>query len=267
MAKRGGAEFVCGVHAVLAALGRGPERARRLLIASGRKGPPAERARAMAEKGGIPVEDAPQAALDEVSGTRQHQGLAAEVRPTPVLGLGAFLEAQPIEKPPILLLDGVQDPRNLGAILRTAAALGAGGAVWPKDSAVDLTPTVAKAAAGAIETLPLARVTNMARSVLAVKKAGYWAIAGDPEGEADLASAPLPRPAALVLGGEGRGLRRLVRKNCDIGVRIPLIGGIVNSLNVSVAAGILLYELVAQRSGTEADPSRREAEKPDLAKA
>jgi 23S rRNA (guanosine2251-2'-O)-methyltransferase len=108
----------------------------------------------------------------------------------------------------------------------------------------DLTPTVAKAAAGALETLPLARVTNMVRAVSAVKEAGYWALAGDLEGEAVLGESELPRPAALVLGGEGKGVRRLVRKSCDIGVRIPLAGGIVGALNVAVAAGILLYALI-----------------------
>ncbi|MFC1491269.1 23S rRNA (guanosine(2251)-2'-O)-methyltransferase RlmB [Nitrospinota bacterium] len=265
MGRRKGREFLCGVHAVLAALGRGPERVKRLCIASGRKGRPGARARALAGKAGIPAEEYPLAALDEMVGTRQHQGLVAEVHPTPILELDTFLEAQPHEKPPILLLDGVQDPRNLGAILRTAAALGAGGAVWPKDAAADLSPSVAKAAAGALESLPLARVTNMARAVSAVKRAGYWAIAADPEGEGDLAAAELPRPAALVLGGEGRGVRRLVRKNCDIGVRIPQFGSIVNSLNVSVVAGILLFEMVSRESGIGADLARRETEYPDLA--
>lgn len=201
-------------------------------------------ARELAESKGIIVEEHPLEALDGMAGTRQHQGVVVEVRPTPIFDIGALLDAQPPEKPPILLLDGIQDPRNLGAILRTAAALGAGGAAWPKDGAVDLTPTVSKAAAGALEVLPLARVTNMARTVMAVKEAGYWAVAGDPEGEVALGVSELPRPAALVLGSEGRGVRRLVRKSCDIGVRIPMAGGIVEALNVAVATGILLYALV-----------------------
>ncbi len=258
MAKKKGREFICGVHAVQAALERGPGRVKRLFIAPGRKGQPGVQARQLAERERILVGECPSGGLDELAGSRQHQGLVAEVHPTPIFGLEAFLEGLPPEKPPILLLDGIQDPRNLGAILRTAAALGAGGAVWPKDSAANLSPTVAKAAAGAIEALPLARVTTMARAVSAVKEAGYWAVAADPEGETALGEGTgLPRPAALILGGEGKGVRRLVRKNCDIGVRIPLSGGIVSSLNVSIAAGILLFEIISRPGAANPDRGAR----------
>jgi 23S rRNA (guanosine2251-2'-O)-methyltransferase len=261
-------EVICGVHATLAALGRGAERVKRLFIAPGRKGEPGTLAREMAEKGGIPVDEIPTGRLDDLAGSRQHQGMAVEVHPTPILTLDAFLEGLPPEKPPILLLDGIQDPRNLGAILRTAAALGAGGALWPKDSAAELTPSVAKAAAGAIEVMPLACVTNMSRAVEAVKKAGYWAIAGDPEGKVVLGSnEALPMPAALVLGGEGKGVRRLVRKNCDVGVRIPLSGGIVSSLNVSVAAGILLCEIVSQAAKSDIVRGVPKKDNPNFTKA
>lgn len=194
--------------------------------------------------------------------TSQHQGLAAKVHPTPILEIEGLLERQPPDKPPIVLLDGIQDPHNLGAILRTALALGAGGAVWPKDAAADLTPTVSKAAAGAIETLPLARVTNLVRAITFLKDSGYWIIAGDPEGEVTLEHGELPRPAALVVGREGKGVRPLVRKNCDIGVRIPLAEGIVESLNVSVAAGILLFALIS--SGPEAQIRSAPAESGDF---
>ncbi|MEE9274490.1 MAG: 23S rRNA (guanosine(2251)-2'-O)-methyltransferase RlmB [bacterium] len=238
---RAAREFVCGVHAVLAALERGAGRAVRLFIARGRGGSPAARAHALAEGAGVSVEAVAGGRLDDLAATRQHQGLVAEVHPTPILDIEALLAAQPPEKPPILLMDGVQDPRNLGALLRTAAALGAGGAVWPKSGAAGLTPTVAKAAAGALETLPLARVTNMARAVTTVKEAGYWAVAGDPEGEGVLGEAEIPTPLALVVGAEGKGVRRLVREKCDLRVRIPMGGGIVASLNVAVAAGILLF--------------------------
>ncbi len=245
MARGEAREVICGVHAVLAALERGRERVERLYLAPGRGGQPASRARALAERAGLPAEERPLAVLEELAATRQHQGMVAEVRPTPILALEDLLARQPRTRPPLLLLDGIQDPRNLGAILRTAAALGAGGAVWPKDGAVGLTPSAAKAAAGALEVVPLARVTNMARAVSAVKASGYWALAGDPEGEVSLGEGELPAPAALVIGGEGRGVRRLVRKRCDLGVRIPLAGGIVGSLNAAVAAGILLFALTA----------------------
>ncbi len=248
MARRGKREFVCGVHAALAALGRGPERVKGLHVAPSRPGAPRQQAIELAESKGIKIEERSAEALDELAGTRQHQGLVVEVHPTPILDIDALLERQPPNRPPILCLDGIQDPRNLGAILRTAAALGAGGAVWPKDGAADLTPTVSKAAAGALEVLPLARVTNMVRAIIAVKEEGYWAVAGDLEGEVTLGESELPRPAALVLGREGKGVRRLVRKSCDIGVRIPLAGGIVGALNVAVASGILLYALMDSKT-------------------
>ncbi len=268
MSPKKGREVICGVHATLAALARGPVRVKRLFIAPGRKGELGTKAREMAQEEGISVDEIPTGRLDELAGSRQHQGMAVEVHPTPILTLDAFLEVLPLEKPPILLLDGIQDPRNLGAILRTAAALGAGGALWPKDSAAELTSSVAKAAAGAIESLPLACVTNMSRAVEAVKKAGYWAIAGDPEGEVVLGSGDaLPLPAALVLGSEGKGVRRLVRKNCDIGGRIPLSGGIVSSLNVSVAAGILLCEIVSQAAKSNIIHGVPKKDNPDFAKA
>lgn len=234
-------EYVCGVHAVLAALERGAGRAVRLYIARGRGGAPAARAQALAEGAGLPVEAVAGGRLDGLAGSGQHQGLVAEVHPTLILDIVALLAAQPPEKPPLLLMDGIQDPRNLGALLRTAAALGAGGAVWPKSGAAGLTPTVSKAAAGALETLPLARVTNMARAVEAVKEAGYWAVAADPEGEGVLGEAEIPAPLALVVGAEGKGVRRLVREKCDLGVRIPMGEGIMSSLNVAVATGILLF--------------------------
>ena len=236
---------MCGVHAVLGALEKG--RVLRLFLAPARGGGPAARARELAERLGVPIELKSAEFLADLASTRQHQGIVAEVRPLRLMDLEELLAAQPPERPPLLLLDGVQDPRNLGALLRTAAALGAGGVVWPKDASAGLTPTAAKAAAGALEVLPLARVTNLARALEALKEKGYWALAADPEGELSLGSRELPRPAALVVGGEGRGVRRLVRERCDLGVRIPQSRGIVGSLNVAVAAGILLFSLAAVR--------------------
>jgi len=249
MVKKKECEVICGVHAVLAALEHGSGRVRRLFIAAGRKGLPAETALKLTKMAGIPVVISSSSALEEMAQTPKHQGLVADVYSVPILDLGALLEVQPVGRPPILLLDGIQDPRNLGAILRTAAVLGAGGVVWPKNSAADLTPSLVKAAAGGVEMLPLARVTNMARTVVALKAAGYWVVAGDLEGEAVLGDTWLPWPTALVLGGEGKGVRRLVRKKCDIGVRIRVSGGIVSSLNVSVAAGILLHEIISRAGG------------------
>ncbi|MEK6711215.1 MAG: 23S rRNA (guanosine(2251)-2'-O)-methyltransferase RlmB [Nitrospinota bacterium] len=246
MSPRRPSERVCGVHAVRAALEKG--RALRVFLAPTRGGGPAAQVQALAEDRGVPIEIQAPEILADMASTRQHQGMVAEVRPLKLLSIEEFLAAQPPHRPPVLVLDGIQDPRNLGALLRTAAALGAGGAVWPKDGAAGLTPTAAKAAAGALEVLPLARVTNLVRALESMKKQGYWAIAADPRGEAALGERELPQPAALVLGAEGRGVRRLVRETCDLGVRIPQSQGIVGSLNVAVAAGVFLFCLTASRS-------------------
>lgn len=240
-------EYVCGTHSVLAALGRGPERVRRLFVARGHRGRRAAEAVRLAESRRVPVEALDAGLLARKAATAHHQNLVAEVSPTLLPGLGGLLAAQPEAAPPILLLDGVQDPRNFGAILRSAAALGAGGVVWPRNNAVGLTPVAAKAAAGALEVLPLARVTNLARAVSALREAGYWTLAADAQGERTLGLDALPWPCALVVGAEGRGVRPLVGRSCDARVRIPIEGGAVSSLNASVAAAILLYALRVAR--------------------
>ncbi|MCY4385029.1 MAG: 23S rRNA (guanosine(2251)-2'-O)-methyltransferase RlmB [Nitrospinae bacterium] len=244
-------EYVCGAHSVRVALERGPERVRRLYVTAGRRNRSVSEAVRLAESLGVPVEALDTRQLTQKAATAQHQNLVAEVHPTPLLTLDDLIEAQPASAPPILLLDGLQDPRNFGAILRSAAALGAGGVVWPKDNAVGLTPVAAKAAAGALEVVPLARVTNLARAVSALKEAGYWALAADAHGDKTLGVDELPRPCCLVVGAEGRGVRPLVLKNCDARVRIPIEAGAVSSLNASVAAAILLH-------GVRVNPSEDE---------
>ena len=234
-------EYVCGAHSVPAALERGPERVKRLFIAGSCRSRRVAEAVRLAESRGVPVEALDPKQLTQKVATAQHQNLVAEVHPTLILSLEDIIEAQPAATPPILLLDGVQDPRNFGAILRSAAALGAGGVVWPKDNAVGLTPVVAKAAAGALEVVPLSRVTNLARAVTTLKEAGYWALAADAHGDKTLGVDELPRPCCLVIGAEGRGVRPLVLKHCDARVRIPIQEGVVSSLNASVAAAILLH--------------------------
>ena len=244
-------EYVCGAHSVPAALERGPERVKRLFIADGRRSRRVDEAVRLAESSGIPIEALAPKQLSQKAATAQHQNLLAEVSPTPLLPLDDLIEAQPPAAPPILLLDGVQDPRNFGAILRSAAALGAGGVVWPKDNAVGLTPVVAKAAAGALEVVPLARVTNLVRAVSTLKEAGYWALAADAHGDKTLGVDEPPRPCCLVVGAEGRGVRPLVLKHCDARVRIPVQEGVVSSLNASVAAAILLHGLRGNREVDE----------------
>jgi 23S rRNA (guanosine2251-2'-O)-methyltransferase len=171
-----------------------------------------------------------------------HQGVAASVEPYPYSGLEEILS---IPDPLVLVLDGVTDPRNLGAVLRAADGAGASGVIIPKDRAVGVTAAAVKASAGASEHVLVARVTNLRRAVDTMKEAGLWIYAaeagGTPYTELDLAGA-----VALVLGSEGRGVRRLVREGCDGTVSIPMLGG-VESLNVSVASAVLLYEARRRR--------------------
>jgi 23S rRNA (guanosine2251-2'-O)-methyltransferase len=181
--------------------------------------------------------------IEELAPGAVHQGLVARVGPYPYAGLEEILA---VPDPLVLFLDGVTDPRNLGAVLRVADGVGASGVVIPKDRAVGVTPATVKASAGASEHVAVARETNLRRALNRAKEAGVWAYAA--EGRAALAYAELDLsgPVALVLGSEGRGIRRLVREGCDGAVSIPMLGA-VSSLNVSVAAAVLLFEARRQR--------------------
>jgi 23S rRNA (guanosine2251-2'-O)-methyltransferase len=184
-------------------------------------------------------------------GEAVHQGVYVELQPLPpwreeelIAAITAALEAR--LKPFVLVLDGVQDPHNLGACLRTADACGALAVIIPKDRAVQLTATVRKVAAGAAETTPLAVVTNLARTLRLLKDAGLWIVGADAEAAKLAHETDLEGPIALVMGAEGSGLRQLTRETCDFLVRLPQ-QGTVESLNVSVATGMLLYEALRQR--------------------
>ena len=191
---------------------------------------------------GVSVKRASRQRVEELTWGGVHQGVAARVEPYPYSGLEKILS---IPDPLVLVLDGVTDPRNLGAVLRAADGAGASGVVIPRDRAVGVTAAAVKASAGASEHVLVARVTNLRRAVDTMKEAGLWIYAaeagGTPHTELDLAGA-----VALVLGSEGRGVRRLVREGCDGTVSIPMLGG-VESLNVSVASAVLLYEARRRR--------------------
>ena len=191
---------------------------------------------------GVSVKRASRQRVEELAWGGVHQGVAARVEPYPYSGLEEILS---IPDPLVLVLDGVTDPRNLGAVLRAADGAGASGVVIPRDRAVGVTAAAVKASAGASEHVLVARVTNLRRAVDKMKEAGLWVYAaeagGTPYTELDLAGA-----VALVLGSEGRGVRRLVREGCDGTVSIPMLGG-VESLNVSVASAVLLYEARRRR--------------------
>lgn len=194
---------------------------------------------------GVSVKRVPRGRIEELARGGVHQGVVARVGPYPYSGLEELLAAP---DPLVVVLDGVTDPRNLGAVLRVADGAGASGVVIPKDRAVGVTPVVVKASAGASEHVPVARETNLRRAVEKMKQAGVWTYAaeGEAAGATSYTDLDLSGPVAFVLGSEGRGVRRLVREACDAIVSVPM-NGVVSSLNVSVAAAVLLFEARRQR--------------------
>ncbi|UCH49124.1 MAG: 23S rRNA (guanosine(2251)-2'-O)-methyltransferase RlmB [Betaproteobacteria bacterium] len=241
---------VYGFHAVTARIRHRPESVQEILFDQNRRDPRLKRLLVAARERGLRVSTAQGKALDEVAGSRRHQGIVALVEGgLQPRSLADVLET--LDEPALLLvLDGVQDPHNLGACLRVADALGAHAVVAPKDRAVGLTPTVEKVASGAAQTVPYVVVTNLVRELKAMNEAGIWTVGASQGAPLPLVSCDLKRPVALVLGAEGEGLRQLTRKTCDELVAIPM-SGTVESLNVSVAAGICLYEARRQRQVEE----------------
>ena len=238
-----------GIHAVRVLLSRHPQRVRRVLLGAGRDAGRLAEIRALAQRAGVQVGTADDATLDRLAGGERHQGVVAEVQPRagdPETQLEEALEAAG-PAPLLLVLDGVQDPHNLGACLRSADAAGVAAVLVPRDRAAGLTPVVRKVAAGAAETVPLVAVVNLARTLRDLKERGIWLVGTDDAADRTLYDADLKGPVAVVMGSEGEGLRRLTRECCDQLVSIPMAGA-VESLNVSVATGVALFEAVRQRS-------------------
>lgn len=202
----------------------------------------------VARERGAKVRTAPRAKLERLAGTDRHQGVVAVVADYRYAELGEILErARAAGRPPlVVVLDGVEDPHNLGAVIRSAHAMGAHGVVIPRDRAVGVTPAVAKASAGAVERCPVARVVNVAKTVDSLKEGGVWSVALVQDAERPLRELDLKGPTALVLGNEGEGIRQLVRRSCDLEARIPMAGDL-ESLSVSASAAIALYEVARQR--------------------
>jgi len=242
-------EYVFGWHAVDAVLKREPERLLRVWIQTGRQDKRVKSVTEALDGLGVRWSVVHRRELDErVSGV--HQGVVAEVaesREWTEADLLAQLASS--NKPPFLLvLDGVTDPHNLGACMRTADAVGIQAVIVPKDKSASLTPVARKVACGAAETVPFVRVTNLARFLRELKDQGVWLIGTAGESDANLFQADFKGPVALVMGAEGKGMRRLTREHCDQLVNIPMLGH-VDSLNVSVATGVCLYEALRQRTG------------------
>lgn len=197
---------------------------------------------------GAPVQYVDRRALDRMSDGANHQGVVAEVAEYRYRSLEDLLAAGRSEPgfPLILVLDALEDPQNLGTLIRTADAVGATGAIIPLHRAVGVTPAVEKASAGAIEHLPVARVTNLTRALQELKRHDYWVVGLDAEGRDDYDRFPVDSPLALVVGAEGTGLGRLVRETCDLLVRLPMAGH-VESLNAAVAGSVVLYDVFRRR--------------------
>src|SRR3954447_2272079 len=239
-----------GIHAVKEAL-EANRAFDRIVIARGRQDTRVEEIVQLARQKNISVRFEDRSQLDRLADSKDHQGIVGLVAARAAATLEDILEAANKsagrgEKGLIVLLDGVEDPHNLGAIIRTALAAGAHGVMIPERRAAGLTDTVARASAGALAHLPVAKVTNLARSMGELKEAGYWLIGLDERADKSYTQADYTSPTGIVLGGEGKGLHELTRKRCDFVVSLPTSGP-VKSLNVSVAAGVVLFEAVRQR--------------------
>jgi len=241
-------EKIYGVHAVEALLRHHPKRVKQIWLAEGRSDPRVQTLIQLAGENRVSVGNAERRELDAwVEGV--HQGVVAEVSPSQVWGEAMLDELlDRTEGAPLLLvLDGVTDPHNLGACLRSADAAGALAVIVPKDKSATLTPTVRKVACGAAEVIPLVAVTNLARTLEKLKQRGLWVVGTAGEAEQSLYQQDMTGPTILIMGAEGSGMRRLTRDLCDYLVHLPMTGS-VSSLNVSVATGVCLFEAQRQRS-------------------
>ncbi len=241
-------QLIYGINPLLELLRRGGQGIKEIIVAEGRKGTAFDEVQALAAIKGVPVICKDKSYLDGIAGGGVHQGIAARCNDYAYADIDALLENK-TKANIVLILDGVTDPHNLGALIRTAHCLGAKGVIIPEDRAAAVTPTAIKASAGAAHWLPIAREVNLARSMENLQARGYWIYGADAECGMDLGRFADEGPVCLVMGSEGKGLRPLVRKKCDFLLSIPMAGSLA-SLNVSVAAGIILYEIARkQREG------------------
>ena len=241
-------ERIFGVHAVSSLLEAAPERIVRLYVLDGRDDHKLQALLRRAEALDVSITRRDRKALDQLTDGAVHQGVVAECKPAPQLredDLETLLDR--LDAPLLLVLDGITDPHNLGACLRTADAAGVHAVIAPKDRSAALNPTVRKVACGAAERVPFITVTNLARTLRLLKDRNVWVVGTAGEASESIYQTKLNGPLALVMGAEGEGMRRLTREHCDQLVHIPMFGT-VSSLNVSVATGVCLFEAVRQRS-------------------
>lgn len=239
---------VAGLHAAESALAHSPDKIVSAWIDERRGDRRLAQVAHQLEAQGITPQPAHKGRLDALAEGHHHQGIVIELIVPGELGENELRKAleNPVGLPFFLVLDHAQDPHNLGACLRTADAAGIQGVVLTKDQSVGMTPTVAKVASGAAETVPIYRVTNLARAMDWMKESGLWLVGAAGEAEKTVYELDLAMPLAVVMGAEGKGLRRLTRERCDLLAKIPMAGQ-VESLNLSVATGVMLFEAVRQR--------------------
>ncbi|KOO06759.1 23S rRNA (guanosine(2251)-2'-O)-methyltransferase RlmB [Vibrio hepatarius] len=240
-------EFIYGIHAVKAVLAREPERFIEAFVLKGRQDDRLMPILNELQQIGVSIQQMTRKTLDDKARGANHQGVMARVKPAKQLNENDLDDILAKHDAPLLLvLDGVTDPHNLGACLRNADAAGVAAVIVPKDKSANINATVSKVACGAAETVPLVRVTNLARTMRALQEQGIWFVGTAGEATHDIYQAKLTGPLAIVMGAEGDGMRRLTRETCDDLIKIPMAGS-VSSLNVSVASGVCLFEAVRQR--------------------
>lgn len=243
---------LAGINAIMEAL-KGRRKIHKIFVLSGKKNQRLEELLLIARKKGVFVQEVEKERLNQMYKVGNHQGIVATVDVFSYVSVEEILEKAALsgQPPLILILDGIEDPQNLGAIIRTAECAGVHGLILPRHNSAEITDTVARVSAGALEHVLVARETNLVNVMKKLKDMGFWIVGGDMNARTDYFSTAFPSPTVLVVGGEGKGARRLVLDNCDLVVRIPMHGQIT-SLNASVAASLLIYEALRQRSGQPA---------------
>jgi len=240
-------EIIYGINPILEALRSERQGLNKILLAEGKEGGPIRLLRQLAREKGIPVQVSPKEALDRLAGSGHHQGIlgftAASSYSTWEDLLDRVRAAQ--GKAIVLVLDSIEDPQNLGSLIRTAEACGVKGVILPKDRAAGITPAVVKASAGAVAHLPIVRVTNLASTLEELKKEGFWIVGADSRAEKSLYELKFDMNVGVIIGGEGKGVRPLLLKKCDYTVSIPMKGK-VSSLNAGIAGAVILFEVLRQ---------------------
>lgn len=244
-------EKLAGVNSIMEAL-KGRRKVQKIFIQEQRGGKRIEELVRLARKKGVYIQYVEKQRLDQMYTVSNHQGVVAQVDSYEYSSTGEVLEyaAMKQEDPLLLILDGLEDPQNLGSVIRTAECAGVHGIIIPRHNSVEITAAVSRASAGAVEHMRIVQETNLVNAIKKLKSGGLWIIGADISGEINYFDAGIPSPTAIVVGGEGQGIRRLVRENCDMLVKIPMTG-VINSLNASVATALVVYEVIRQRKSKQ----------------